>query len=212
MGGSDEEQNKVKLTVDEHVEAHIELANCFPIGSDERNKNLCSANVTKVWANKNYSELDISGENNPMWGKQHSEQTKSAIGKMSAKKVFGEEYRKKLSIASSGRNNPMWGKKHSKNTRKKISEAQQGEKHHWYGTNRPESVRRKISESQPNRQQVAKCDMKGNILETYASISIAAKDNSLAQSAISTYLTKSPIPTYGSIRHVGGFTWKLIDK
>lgn len=212
MGGSDAEENKVKLTIDEHVEAHIELANCFPIGSDERNKNLCSANVTKVWANKNYSELNISGENNPMWGKRHSKQTKNTIGKMSAKKIFNDEYRRKLSIASSGKNNPMWGKQHSKKTKKKISEAQKGEKHHWYGTNRPDSVKRKISESQPNRQRIAKCDMNGNILEVYASISIAAKNNLVAQSALSTYFIKSPITKYGRIRHVGGFTWKLIDE
>lgn len=59
-----------------------------------------------------HSMYDRRGENNPMFGRKHSEET-----------------RKKLSERASNR---------SEETKKKISESQQGEKHFFYGKKRPE--------------------------------------------------------------------------
>lgn len=62
-----------------------------------------------------HSMYDRRGENNPMFGRKHSEET-----------------RKKLSERASNR---------SEETKKKISESQQGEKHFFYGKKRPEHSR-----------------------------------------------------------------------
>jgi hypothetical protein len=208
MGGTDDDENKVKLTIEEHIEAHLELADCFPLGSDYRNKNLSSANVTKVWSNKQDLDIDLSGENNPMWNKSHSEETKRKIGEKSSKKHYSKEYRKKLSMASSGKNNPMWGRKHSDETKRKISETQIGDKHYWFGKNRSEETKRKISQSQQNKVSVVKCDDNGNILEKYSSIHEASNKNGISQSNLTTYLKKEPITKYGKPRLLGGYIWK----
>ena len=210
MGGTDLEDNKVLLTIEEHIDAHIELANCFPIGSEERNKNLCSANVTKVWIGKP-CDIDVTGENNPMWRKKHSADTRSKIGQKSAMKEFSDEYRKKLSDASKGENNPMWGKKHSKKTRLKISNAVKGENHPWYGTSRPNIVKEKIGLSQPSRKIVHKCDINRNIIETYDSLGIAAKKNGISQGNLSGYLNGSRLTKKGKPKVLGGFVWKDED-
>ena len=64
-----------------------------------------------------------SGENHPMFGKQHSEKTKE-----------------KMSKTKSGENNPMFGKQHSEETKEKISESligkMTGENHPMYGVHR----------------------------------------------------------------------------
>lgn len=208
MGGEDIKENIVKLTIEEHIQAHLELAECFPIGSEERNKNLCSANLTKVWTNKNFADIDISKENNPMWGKTHSEDTKKQIGEKSKKKNFTLEYKKKLSIAASGKNNPMWGKRHTELTRKKISDAQCGDKHHWYGTTRPDEVKKKIGLLQPSRKKIGKYDLNSNLIEVYDSMGIAAKSNNIEQGNLTTYLKSGGIKKNGSPKILGGYIWK----
>ena len=62
-------------------------------------------------ARKKMSEhhADVSGENHPMYGKHHSEETL---------------------IKMRGKNNPMYGKTHSEESRKKMSDAFKGR--HWY--------------------------------------------------------------------------------
>ena len=71
-----------------------------------------------------------SGENNPMFGKKHSEET-----------------RRKLSEAKTGENHYMYGKKHSEKTRKKISKALSGENNPMFGKKLSEEHRKKISEA-----------------------------------------------------------------
>jgi len=71
-----------------------------------------------------------SGENNPMFGKSHSKETRDKISKKMSKLRSGKnnpnfgkspskETREKLSKSLSGKNNPMFGKSHSEKTRKK---------------------------------------------------------------------------------------------
>lgn len=58
----------------------------------------------------------LLGENNGMYGKHHSEESKAKISK-----------------ASSGENNGMYGKSHSSEAKKKISEFRSGSKKMRYG-------------------------------------------------------------------------------
>ena len=61
----------------------------------------------------------FSGENNPMWGKKHSEKTKQKISENHAD--------------FSGENHPMWGKKHPEKTKQKMSEKKIGKNNPMYG-------------------------------------------------------------------------------
>ena len=58
-----------------------------------------------------HRRLHHNGENNPLYGKHHSDET-----------------RKKLSELTKGENHPMYGKHRSEETRKKMSESH---KAHW---------------------------------------------------------------------------------
>jgi len=73
----------------------------------------------------------ISGKNNPMYGKHHTEETKQRISKKNKDYITSEETKKKISKAMKGKNNPMYGKcgkespmygkRHTEETKKKIS-------------------------------------------------------------------------------------------
>ena len=72
----------------------------------------------------------LKGEDNPNYGKHHSEET-----------------RKKISEANKGKDNHMYGKHHSEETRKKISEANKGTNNPNYGKQLSEEVKNKMSEA-----------------------------------------------------------------
>jgi hypothetical protein len=78
------------------------------------------------------------GENHPLYGKTHSEESK-----------------KKISDANKGEKNPMYGKKLSEETKKKLSEAMrgkyEGENHPNYGKKLSEETKRKMSDAQKGK-------------------------------------------------------------
>jgi len=88
---------------------------------------------TKLKISKNHA--DFSGENHPLFGKHHS-----------------EESRKKNSEAHKGKNNYMWGKRHSETTHKKMIENHadnSGENHPMWGKHySPEEIK-KLRKSSP---------------------------------------------------------------
>lgn len=65
------------------------------------------------------NHIDNSGENHPMYGKHHSEETKIKISKNHSD--------------NSGEKHPMYGKHHTKEAIEKISEASKGENNPMYG-------------------------------------------------------------------------------
>ena len=76
---------------------------------------LSCAATKNIWTNERKKQLSekMAGENNPMYGKKHTEEAMTKI------------------IASrfdmSGENNPMYGKHHSEETKNKISQAKKGQ-------------------------------------------------------------------------------------
>lgn len=133
-GGTDHPSNIIRLTVEDHALAHLKLY--------QKNGKL-----EDLWAYKTISQrkdIDISGknnhmygkkgENNPNWGRKHSEETK-----------------KKMSMVKSGKNHPLWGKKVSEETKRKMSLSQIGKKGHMWGKKLLEETKRKISEKAKER-------------------------------------------------------------
>ena len=68
---------------------------------------------------KNNMSVKRSGSGNPMYGRQHKEESKRIISQ-------------KVSEKMKGKNHPFFGKNHSEETKKKMSESQSGDKHHGY--------------------------------------------------------------------------------
>lgn len=131
MGGANNSDNLVLLTVAKHLIAHTLL-----FRENTNNKDLCVAlhfmsneigidKLLETVDNKEEFELIVSdiqkaknlyniyGENNPMYHKHHTEKTK---------KIMSE---KKKGLYD-GENNPHWGKSHTEATKKRISETRMG--------------------------------------------------------------------------------------
>jgi hypothetical protein len=105
-----------------------------------------------------WKSLGVSGENHPLYGKHHSEETRRKIsdaqkgenhpnyGKVGELAPFygrkhTEETLQKMSDANKGENNPNYGKKMSEESRRKMSDANKGENNPNYG---------KVGELSPN--------------------------------------------------------------
>jgi len=137
--------NGVYLTSRQHFIAHWMLWKAFP----KSNQLFAFRAMCNGWTNENkkqkisskiYEKLKIdfiaqisirnSGENNPMYGKKHSEDTKQKMKKIRTGKKHSENTIKKLKTIKkpSGENNPMYGKKHSEDTKQKMSEKAKGRK------------------------------------------------------------------------------------
>ena len=84
---------------------------------------ISKSNSTRILSNDTRQKMkdnhyDVSGENNPMYGKSHSDETKKKISDSKVGKS-----------GLSGDMHPMFGKHHSESSKQKISDAVSGEKH-----------------------------------------------------------------------------------
>ena len=136
VNGDDDEGNLIDLFAREHFIAHKLLAQENPNNNslvyaysmmafikndyqeryeltseeyEEARKSICGVPKSEEHKQKmRENHADVSGENNPFFGKHHTEETKEKIGKESKKRSLGE-------------NNPFFGKHHTEETRKAIS-------------------------------------------------------------------------------------------
>ena len=137
---------------------------------EENNNN----SLTKKKMSENHREQD--GENNPMYGKHHSDETKRKISENNIwnDKERCEEARKKLSENHAnvkGESHPMYGKHHTEETKRKISETLTGK---YCGENNPNS--KPVIQIDPNTNE---------IVNTYSGTSEVARQTGFNQSAIS---------------------------
>ena len=84
--------------------------------------------------------IAISGENNPMFGKNRPQYVKDALSKAHKGKILTNEQKIKISKTAKKylevkENHWLYNKNHSEETKKKMSEAQSGYKNHKFGKN-----------------------------------------------------------------------------
>jgi hypothetical protein len=89
--------NLVSISVENHIKAHLLLANCYDDGTYESNSNLRSARILNKKSIINKSDMDkISqtyiGENNPFYGKKHTDETKKILAQSTKKFYSGKTY------------------------------------------------------------------------------------------------------------------------
>lgn len=167
LGGLDTTDNLVDLTAREHFVCHWLLTKITT--GDDRYKMINALRMMRaeklgqqryktvitgrVYENikKEYALLQserIRGENNPMWGRTHTEEARQTISeKNTGKKLteeqiarqiavqtgrkrapFSNEWRTKMAVKKQGENNPRYGVEVSESTRQKIGDKIRGRK------------------------------------------------------------------------------------
>ena len=116
MGGSNSIDNLILLSVEDHVTAHLLFAECFDVGSFEYNSNLRAARLLNKKSIKDKESLEkikqsYVGENNPFYGKSHSEGTKKYLSECTSKARTGIDY------------NTFYGEERAIKERKKRSDS-----------------------------------------------------------------------------------------
>jgi len=165
LGGSDDKENLVMFTGREHFVAHMLLWKAYPENVSLMRAAFLMANrkLSKI-NSKSYETLKIQvgivasqsfcGENNPFYGKKHTEETKLKF---------------KLRPSKKGEANPNFGKKYSEERRLQMSLSRQGipwteerraaavfptgEDHHRFGKTHSTELLKQISESLKARDQ-----------------------------------------------------------
>ena len=134
MGGSNEKENLIDLFAREHFEAHRLLALENPKNDSlvyawwmMGNKNSVSVTAEEYAELKNkFVNLAIiqnTGENNPFYGKHHSEETKKKMSEANKGREFSKQHKEKLSEQAKnkiGSKNPFYGKHHSEESKLRM--------------------------------------------------------------------------------------------
>lgn len=146
LGGSNNKDNLILLTPKEHFVAHLLLWKYTKTLQMTHALFFMSSNKKGKLSAKSYSILreqyaidrtsQMSGENAPMFGKKHSEETKRKMRLSRKGQIFTDETKKKMSIGRSGI-------LHTEETKRKMSESKKGKP----GTKHTEESKRKMSES-----------------------------------------------------------------
>lgn len=74
------------------------------------------------------NHADVSGDKNPMFGREFTEEHRRNIGEKSKGRYFSPEVREKIRAATLGKRNPMFGKTHTPEARERLAESKRGEK------------------------------------------------------------------------------------
>jgi hypothetical protein len=89
--------NLVNLSVEDHIKAHLMLADCYDENTYEYNSNLRSARILSNKSIKDKQTLDMisqsyCGSNNPFYGKTHTEETKKILAEFTRNSKSGKTY------------------------------------------------------------------------------------------------------------------------
>lgn len=138
MGGTDDLDNIIELSVNDHFKAHMLLAeNCDP---QYRKGNLWSvAMLKKGWS----GDVDLiieklresnSGESNPFYGRAHTNESKEKISESHSYWFKGKTYEE------------MYGEGRANEIRRKVSESKMGERNPSKRKEVKESIRKSLNE------------------------------------------------------------------
>lgn len=168
LGGLDDKENIAFITPREHFICHwlltktttgedrYKMLNALRMMRAENpNQTRYKTKITSRVYEKlkiEYAQLQsekIRGENNPMWGKTHTEKARRAISEKNTGKKLTEEQIAKQVEAQTGRKRAPF----SDEWRSKMSSSKKGVKNNRYGVELTEETRRKIGDKIRGRKQ-----------------------------------------------------------
>jgi len=168
LGGTDDRENIAFITPREHFlchwllvkmttgEEHYKMLNALRMMRAENpgQKRYNTKITARVYESLKleYARLQserIRGENNPMWGKTHTEEARRAISEKNTGKKLTEEQIARQVAAQTGRKRAPF----SEEWRGKMSESKRGEKNNRYGVELSEETKQKIREKATGRKQ-----------------------------------------------------------
>lgn len=142
-----------------------------------------------VLVNRALGGQGLGGENNPHYGKKHTDEAKERISKSKTGKALSEMVRKKMSESHRGVRNAFYGKTHTHSTRKRLSELRTGTK---------------IEQSQRNLlAQIAGCEpfsmerMSDGLIEHFTNQSEFVKKYDLHQAAVNRVYSGKQLSSQG---------------
>lgn len=166
QGGTNSSRNLIDLTVQEHFTAHLLLCQEHP---DDKGLAFALYGMTHSRSRVKISEDELNfvkeqwhkadiGENNPMYGKHHTEESKRKMSDSHKGKHLSDEHKRHIGDSHKGkyygRNSPNYGKPLSEETKIKISKSlkgrtpwNKGESHPMFGKHHSEETKKKMSET-----------------------------------------------------------------
>ena len=171
LGGTDNDDNIVKLTAREHFICHWLLIKIYPTGDEHwkmlnalrimRAENInqdryTTAITSRVYAKlkENYSKIQskkVVGENNPMFGRTHSIEEFAKIKQANTGRKQPLHEKEKQIASMSGRKR----KPFSEEWKEKLSVAKQGSNNNMFGKTHNEETRKKIGDAARGRKYSA---------------------------------------------------------
>lgn len=166
LGGTDDEENLIYLTLKEHFIAHKLLHKENP-----ENRSLfyaywrmCNGRYNLATPEEYEEAKKLFANTSPMLGKHQTEESNRINSEKHKSENLSPDTRIKLSESKRGDKNPMYGKrspmagiygennpnygsKRTEESKKRMSEAQLGEKNHNYGKHLSDETRKKMSEA-----------------------------------------------------------------
>ena len=136
------------------------------------------------------------GENNPFYGKHHTDEVKDKIRQCRIGTKASDETKNKLSELRRGESNSFYGKHHTKETKQKLSDLRKGKplsKEHI------EAIRNGYVLT--NNRDVVQLSKDNIFIAEYVSACNAERETSVAQSSITRCCQ-------GKLKSAGGFVWK----
>ena len=133
------------------------------------------------------NHADVSGENNPFYGKSHSEETKEKI-RIKNKVNFAKENNPMYGVHRYGESAPMYGKHHTKETKIKIGMTRKGK---YVGENNPNYGKGK---------PIIQLTLDGEVINKYNSVAEATRCTGISSQSIYRCC-------YGKQKSAGGFKW-----
>jgi hypothetical protein len=144
MGGNNKKENLVELTAREHFIAH-RLLTKITVGVDRQKMiyalwRMCTRDThtghltSRVYnlVRQQFAETHsqrMKGQNNPYYGKTHSEEYKQAARERASKQRWTKERKQEWGAKMAGEGNLMFGKTHTPEARLKISQKAKGRTH-----------------------------------------------------------------------------------
>ena len=238
MDGTNDKDNLIDLFAREHFEAHRLLAlenpendglvyawwcMCSLPGSSKKREDVTAEEYEE--ARKEFAKiqsLKISRENNPMYGRHHSEEARKKISEANKGenhpnygRHLPEETCKRISkhhARMSGKSHPNYGRRFGEEVRKKMSDGKKGkylgEMNPMYGKRHNEEIRKKMSENHadfsgkkhPRARKVIQYDLDGKLIKFWDYITQAANELNIPRTTINNCCT-------GNLKTAGGYHW-----